>query len=469
MISHLVSYRRRRVIKLSSTLACIGLYWLGSGCLTPRIEPESAQSNTMLISQDDDVPDLGDIDSSEFEMVDENAAEATLSAAGFCRDDIYTKYLVNQYLAKEGSSSSTPSKKSKNIDKRALDRRALHFAATRIKGLSSPYFGGMPIVANQRVESWLRYYKTTGRSTFLKWIVRGQGMRNIIESGLRNEGVPVELYYLAMVESGFNNRAFSRAKATGTWQFMEPTAKLYGLQVGHWVDERRDPSKSTIAAARYLKQLYGKFGDWYLAIAAYNAGPGKIARAIARAKTRDFWQLAETDYIKDETKNYVPKVLAAITLGSNASAHGIQFHADPKDELPTSTVYIHRPVLISELAQAINTPVSQIQHWNPELQRDITPPTSVWRNRPGYELRVPKRLKDRLMQVEAKLTHLEIQDFKIHVVGRGETLTKIAKRYQITVGHILSLNPDISARSLRIGKSISIPIPAVVSKRKDVT
>jgi membrane-bound lytic murein transglycosylase D len=397
--------------------------------------------------------------------VDEDAGdEELLSGAGFCRDDIYTKYLLGVFKDAQVS-QSTKRKDNSPKQQRIFESRGLHYAASRLRGTSAAYFGSFPIVMNQRVEFWIRYFKTGGRGAFLKWLVQGEAVRDIIQAGLRNEGVPIELFYLAMVESGFNNRALSHAKAIGTWQFMEGTAKLYGLNVGYWVDERRDPAKSTVAAARYLKELYGRFGDWYLAIAAYNAGPGKISSAVRRSGSRDFWDLVETSYIAPETKDYVPKVLAAISLATNPEEHGIQYYANPEDTLPQSTVFVSRPVMLTEVAAKLGVTLAQVYRWNPEIMQHIVPPASTWQDKPGYQFRLPQNLIERFVESEESLTLLEIQDFKMHQVQRGETLAKIARKYKLSISTILNFNPSLSPKRLKIGRQVAIPIPGIVTKR----
>jgi membrane-bound lytic murein transglycosylase D len=451
-----------------------GLVALINGCQTVKSNDSSTDKINTASDYDNDGANVSDREgversAEESEIIDEIAAEETLSSAGFCRDDIYTKYLVKRFVTDQEPLTRSGSRASRARNQRIQESHALHFAASRLKGLTSPYFGGLPVVMNQRVEFWIRYFKTSGRGAFLKWMVQGEALRKIVQPVLRNEGVPIELYYLAMIESGFNNRALSQAHATGTWQFMAGTAKLYGLNVSHWVDERRDPGRSTVAAARYLKELYGKFGDWYLAIAAYNAGPGRIAGAIRRGNTRDFWQLSQMSLISAETKDYVPKVLAAITIATNADQYGIQFNADPADEMPSSTLFVNRPVLLTEIAHNLGVSVEKLRRWNPELMQEIIPPASAWHDQPGYQLRIPNELKDRFIDSEATLTYLDIEDYQMHVIVPGETLAKIAQKYQISVGKILAINPTLSARRLKIGKGVAIPIPAIISKRKSVS
>lgn len=390
------------------------------------------------------------------EDTESEVEEAALEASGFCKDDLYTNYLIKSY-------ETQAQNKGKNSKK--LRNNALHFATDVLKGPTSSYFGSMPVVMNRDVQFWVRYFKTKGKNTFLKWVLRGESLRKIIQPILREEGVPEELYYLAMIESGFNNKAYSSARATGTWQFMRGTAKAFNLKVEYWVDERKDPAKSTRAAARYLKDLYTRFGDWYLAIAAYNAGPGKINQAIKRGRTRDYWSIAQTKYIRRETKQYVPKILAAITVTAELEKHGFKYQADPNEDLPTDYVLVDRPIMISELENKLNLPKNTLRVWNPELIKGITPPKNYWQSEEGYQLRIPANMTEEFQKIKPKLSLVEIKDIKMYKIKSGDTLSAIARKHNTSISQIKAYNPSMSARRLRIGKNIAIPVPAIVTTK----
>ena len=418
----------------------------------------------------------------DFELTEEILEE------GLCKDDIYATWLKNQYNAGHSSakvSSATEfdantnpggkgnrrlySKGSRrNRAQRGAseskDMAALHYAANRFVGEITDYYGGIPLVAHPRVEFWIRYFKTQGRASFLKWLVRGESVHQVVEPLLRDQGLPTELYFLAMVESGFSNAAYSRAKATGTWQFMSGTAKLYGLRIDYWIDERRDPVKSTLAAAEFLRDLYEDFGDWHLAIAAYNAGPGKIRRAMRQSGKKTFWDIADTNLIRPETKHYVPKVLAALTLASNPKLHGFDVKPDPGNEIPATSVLVKDPVRLSEVAIKLNIPVRSLRSWNPELVQEITPPRRARSNPDGYRLRLPEPLAIKFSQVEQSLAAVEVKDIHMHRIKPGETLARIAQRYKVRVNQILSLNPALRPTRLRTGAEIAVPVPSFVAK-----
>ena len=394
-------------------------------------------------------------------LTDENLLDPADLEQGFCRDDVYAQYFTEEYKKTKTLSQKLRglrSSRSRKIATKQYRYDALHYAFNQMNGKEMPYFGGIPVVINERVEYWINYFKGRGRRTFLRWLVRGESMKPVVFPVLKEKGLPQEFFYLAMVESGFNNGAYSSAKATGTWQFMHGTAKLYGLQINHWVDERKDPTKSTIAAANYLEDLYEKSGDWYLAMAGYNAGPGRIRRAIRRTKTRDFWSIAQTLHLNRETSNYVPKVLAAVLLASSPKKHGFDLTPDPNNLYPKSFAYAQRPVRLTEVASGLGIPLSVLKRWNPELIRDITPPVKG-----GYKLRLPASYAVKYAAIEPQLSVLEVTDVHMYKIRNGDTLSTIARKYKVRINQILQINPNLKARTLRIGKRIAIPVPGVAT------
>ncbi len=411
---------------------------------------------------------------SEVDDEAEAVADAELSPEdfeeGFCVDDIYAKYLTQRF-AKEHHNDKTPKfTESRRHRRRAVvsdaQRKeffALSYARDVMNGKTSPYFGAIPIIVNDKVDFWVQYYKTAGRKQFMRWLVRGEAIKKMVQPILHEGGIPMEFFYLAMIESGFSNSASSRVRATGTWQFMRGTAQLYGLKINHWVDERRDPVKSTIAAANYLKDLYADLGDWHLAMAAYNAGPGKIRKAMRLGGTKDFWKLADTRNLAKETKNYVPKVLAAILLSTDAKANGFDCQGveNSDDTLPDTAVIVKRPVKLDELAHELGLPLKTLIQWNPELIHSITPPSKS-----GYSLRLASAYANMFPSIEQKLSLIEVTDIQMHTVRRGDTLSRIAKQYKVAIKQILAINPELNASRLKPGRSIAIPIPGVITSVK---
>jgi membrane-bound lytic murein transglycosylase D len=371
----------------------------------------------------------------------------------YCPDDVYSDYLKKDYRQKNQSTL-------RNKSPKQIEQSSMAYAREILQGPTKPYFGGIPVVSNSHVERWIRHFKGDGKQTFIKWLVRSQSYRDLVVPLLIQEGLPPEFFYMAMIESGFSNTAASSKSATGTWQFMKGTARIYDLKIDHWTDERRDPVKSTIAAARYLRDLYGIFGDWYLAMAAYNAGPGKIKRAIHLAGSRDFWAIVNTKHIKPETKNYVPKMLAALHLSMNAKENGFDVGTDQNHEIPLSTVSVDRPLSIREVADQLGITESQLRSWNPELIRDITPP----RRAKTYELRLSQPVVTTFEQIRERLSEIQVTDIQMHRILHGDTLSSIAKKYRVQIAKIREMNPTLDAKALRVGREIAIPIPGIVTR-----
>lgn len=326
----------------------------------------------------------------------------------------------------------------------------------------------VPIVVNKSVESFINYFQTRGRKYFERWWGRSQDYMVMLQSILREEGLPEELSYIAFIESGLNPRARSRANAVGMWQFIRGTALRYGLRVDWWIDERMDPEKATYAAAKYFRNLYDQFGSWYLAAAGYNAGEGKVARAVRKHNTDDFWELASHKKpFRRETKEYVPKYLAALLIAKDPVSYGFEPVAY-NDAVPYEKVRIAHATDLRVIAEAAGTTVDEIQRLNPELLRWFTPP-----NYPDYEIKVPAGTAQMLVENMGKLPPSKRIAFQMHKVRRGETISKIAKRYGTSVGPILYINNMKSAKYVKPGTVIAVPVRAddiarSKGKKKDV-
>jgi membrane-bound lytic murein transglycosylase D len=232
----------------------------------------------------------------------------------------------------------------------------------------------IPLTLNNKVQYFVNYFQTSGRSVFARWLSRSERYIPMMKQVLKKEGLPEDLVYLAMIESGFSPHAYSVASAVGPWQFMSATGKRYSLRIDQWIDERRDPLKSTVAAAMYLKELYGIFNkDWYLAAAGYNAGENKILRAINMYESRDYWQLSKGSYLKRETKDYVPRLLAAAIIAKEPAKYGF---ADVAYLPPIEfdTVLIPSRTDLELVAKISDIPYQTLRELNPELRRWCTPP-----------------------------------------------------------------------------------------------
>ena len=320
---------------------------------------------------------------------------------------------------------------------------------------ASLYPSDMPIVINKNVNSFIRYFQTRGRKTFTKWLERTPAYMPMISGILEEAGLPLDLVYLALIESGLNPYAYSRARAAGMWQFIPGTAKLYGLRVDWWIDERRDPEKATLAAATYLSALNSMFDSWYLAAAGYNAGEGKIKRAIKTHKTSDFWELASHKRpLKRETKEYVPKLIAAILIAKDPARYGFT-GMNYNEPVLYEKVNVPSPTDINIIAEAAQTDVEEIKSLNPELKRWFTPPD--YKN---YEVKVPLGKGELVREKLESMPKQELIKFLIHKVKRGETLSQIARRYGTELKPLMYLNAIKNVRRLKPGDQIAVPVRA---------
>ena len=314
----------------------------------------------------------------------------------------------------------------------------------------------IPIPQNSRVLSSVELLQGRLREYVQESLTRGAKYLPMIQNVFRAEGLPLDLAFIPIIESGFKTNALSKSKAKGPWQFMVPTAKDHGLKTNWYIDERSDFEKSTVAAAKHLKMLAKMFNDdWHLVLAAYNGGQGRVQRAMKRARTDDFWKLTETSkYLPRETREYVPLILSAMIIGRNPAQYGFEF---AKAEPPTyETVVINRPIDLRRAAEWTGTSVDEIQSLNPELRRWTTPLRDA-----DYELRVPngtaQTFRDRLSAAAGE----ELASLKWHTVRRGETIPSIARKLPggVTATEIAEAN-SLSVRSrLRAGQELLIPRP----------
>jgi len=291
----------------------------------------------------------------------------------------------------------------------------------------------------------------TIKERFALYLRRSGRYLKLMTEIITEKGLPEDIAFLPLIESGFSTHARSRAKAVGPWQFIASTARLYGLKINNWVDERRDPVKSTHAAAEYLLDLYRRFGSWDLAMAAYNAGEGKVGRALRRSKGEDFWDLIGTRYIKPETKNYVPKFMAARLIAENPAAFGFEDVAY-EESFDYDTALIEGTVDISVLARCAGTTPEEIRELNPELLLWCTPPDVK-----EYALRVPPGTKETFLENFSKLPQNEKRILTAYTIKKGDTLSGISKKTGIPTDIIRALNPRAKDRSLRPGHVLLLP------------
>jgi membrane-bound lytic murein transglycosylase D len=326
----------------------------------------------------------------------------------------------------------------------------------------------IPIVVNGQVEHCIALFQTTIRDRFVTWLSRSGKYIPFMRNLLKEQGLPEDLVYMALIESGFDPYAYSRSKAVGPWQFIDRTGKRYGLKVNWWVDERRDPEKSTIAAAKYLKDLYEMFACWYLAAAGYNAGEYKIIRAMKRFRTEDFWTLTKHQYLKRETKNYVPLMIAAAIVAKDPEKYGFT-GIEYEEPLRYEKVKVPGLTDLSHIAKACEISLEEIKDLNPELRRGVTPP-----NEPEYEIKIPSTKTDLFTRNFESMQPLEKFQFKNHIVKRGETLRGIAKLYRVDLDPLLEINNLKKTSPLSKGMDLLIPVskdeeirPLAVAKKRN--
>jgi membrane-bound lytic murein transglycosylase D len=322
----------------------------------------------------------------------------------------------------------------------------------------------LPIEINDRVLGLLNYYQNgRGHATIERGLERVGRYQPMIEQILREEGVPLDLIYLCQAESAFQPRALSRAKAKGLWQFISSRGKEYGLRQTWWIDERSDPEKSTRAAARHLKDLYQEFGDWYLAMAAYNAGPVRVQRAMEKTGSDNFWKLADKRALPRETINYVPTILALTIIGKNPEKYG--FSVEPEAPLETDRVTVDKPTDLRVISEAIDLPLEELRGLNTHILRWTTPPDD-----PEFQLILPKGYAERFNQQISSLPASKRVLIREHVVRRGDTIGAVAKKYGTSITQLALANDLGKQRVLRVGQTLIVPMseltpPQSVSKR----
>lgn len=370
-----------------------------------------------------------------------------------CRDERFVKNPVPAELIELWSADG--------VDPETLADNALLTSADQLppdnEGETRPVqsvYSDFPVVENAKVQFFIDYYSSgNGKHTFRRWLERSARYIPLMQEIFAAEGLPRDLAYLAMVESGFNTRAYSWAHAVGPWQFIGGTGRMYDLKSDWWRDERRDFEKSTRAAAAYLHDLSRRFdGEWYLAVASYNAGPGKISRAINKYNSRDFWEISRGKYLQTETKNYLPKLLAALLIAADPEKYGF-VDLDWQEPLAYETVTVPTATDLEVVARLSGVDYEELKQLNPELKRWCTPPGET-----DYTLRVPPGTGKTFLTAYAELPMADRANYKHHRVVAGDTLLMLAKKYRIQVDDIVALNKISNPRALRIGTDLVLPL-----------
>jgi membrane-bound lytic murein transglycosylase D len=331
-----------------------------------------------------------------------------------------------------------------------------------------PEFDNVPEQLNPYVDRWLQYFQGKGREHMERYLSRSTRYEKLMKKILRQNGLPEDIIYIALIESGFSPRAISRAAAVGYWQFIRGTGKRYGLQINSFVDERRDPEIATQAAADYFKELYGEFNSWFLSMASYNVGEGRVRREIKRNKTNDFWVLAKKRRLPKETVNYIPKFLAARLIAKDPEKYGFK-------EIPYETpiefeaVNLENPVNIRKMADKMNIDYPELKRLNPKYRGEVAPLEDG-----KIVMRVPLTMTELAKNASKEASINDVVfvadrgETDIYKVRPGDTLNRIARRFKTNVGMIKDLNELKRGARLQPGRTIFVPLRVTESAQWEI-
>jgi len=328
-------------------------------------------------------------------------------------------------------------------------------------------FETIPTEVNPLVEKWITYFQGRGRPHMERYLARSTRYEKLMKKVLRDNGLPEDLFYIALIESGFNSKAASHAAAVGYWQFIRGTGKRYGLEISRFVDERRDPVLSTQAAAEYFKGLYSVFGSWYLAMASYNVGENRVKKEVMANYTRDFWELAKKRRLPAETINYIPKFIAAKLIGKNPEKYGFT-EIDYMPPIEFDSMATTQPVNLRVMADKMNYNYEDFKALNPKFKGEVAPMKGS-----VLTLRVPVGMIEqaKLAAAESAVSKVEYVadagDTQTYKIRRGDNLYLIARKYRTTVAYLRDLNDLTRGKKLSIGMKLQVPDRTPLRERKD--
>lgn len=316
----------------------------------------------------------------------------------------------------------------------------------------------IPSEINSSVEKWIRYFQGRGRPHMERYLSRSTRYEALMKKVLTENGLPTDLFYVALIESGFNAKAHSHASAVGYWQFIRGTGKRYNLKIDRMIDERRDPELATQAASEYFKDLFSQFNSWYLAMAAYNVGEGRIARVIKKYKTNDFWELAKTKKaLPRETQEYVPKYLAAKLIAKNPQNYGFE-NVDYLPAISFDTMEFNDSINIRHVSEKIDYNYEDIKALNPKFKGEIAP---AYRGK--LNLRIPKGYQSAALEAArtsvASIEHFvpDKIEYDAYRIRRGDNLSLIARKYRTNIAYLKEINNLNSRTTLKMGQRIFVP------------
>lgn len=340
----------------------------------------------------------------------------------------------------------------KDLGQRVMDERLRMYTRENVSAIIDSIARNhvveeeIEVIMNWKTERYIKYFTGKGKKHFRRWLERLEKYRETIEPILVKCNVPRDLIYLAVIESGLNFNARSNMRAVGPWQFMAGTARVFGLRINWWIDERRDIVASTYAAAHYMKHLHTIFGDWKLALAAYNSGEYRVAYVIGRQKTDDFWKLR----LPSQTRWFVPKYMAALEIGRNPRKYG--FMKPSVDPHRFDTITIRSSVSLRTLAKAAGCTVMRIKNLNPAFKRWATPPDME------VEVKIPPGTREQCLSALSSIPPSERVSWHQHKMKRGETLSQLSARYDISIAELKRINKISNPRRIRSGKILMIPV-----------
>jgi membrane-bound lytic murein transglycosylase D len=325
--------------------------------------------------------------------------------------------------------------------------------------------GGFPTVpldeSSPTVKTFIREYAYGQRETMKRYLAQADQYLPMVKSLIKKNGLPEDLAYLFLLESGANPEARSPANALGMWQFMPATARSYGLRVDSWVDERLDPRKSTQAAITYMKDLYGMFGCWRLALSAYNSGENKMNRVLCQEDANEYDEICSSRHLKRETREFVPRFQAIAHIAKNPERYGFARMENEDDDSKYELAPVEGSYPLEKIAAATSTAYDELLELNPGLIRNVTPPS------PSYQIRVPAGKKETLVAALQRLEPVETQQHLVHVVNKGDSLTKILKQYGLKKTQLAHLNPDVNFQhKLKPGSKLVVPTQKAQSKQR---
>ena len=329
-------------------------------------------------------------------------------------------------------------------------------------------FDSIPSEVNPLVDKWIAYFQQRGRPHMERYLARSTRYELLMKKVLRDNGLPEDLFYIALIESGFTSSATSHAAAVGYWQFIRGTGKRYGLEINKFVDERRDPVVATQAAADYFRELYKMFGSWYLAMASYNVGEGKVRRESVKNDTRDFWEIAKKKRLPKETVNYIPKYIAARLIAKNPDKYGFDgIDYMPPIEFDSMTFYA--PINLKQMAEKMNYNYEDLKALNPKFKGEVA---TLSNNKLSLRIPVGSLEQAKLAAAESKVDKVEFiadtGNTQVYKIGGGDSLHTIARKFRTTVAYLRDLNDIPRKKKLRAGTRIFVPDRSRAQQRSQV-